>query len=168
MGYETKSFGRDPEIDYTPMIDMTFQLITFFMFTLNFEQADFSERVVLPLSELAKPPEGAVDRVITLQLASRAVATDPNVQPPLLPQPLLIYNGQERPVLELKKIMEDEKEWEKRVLRTTGKKEDEWKNTLIIIRADMDTKTGDVQELIKVSQGVGFEKFVLRATQQVK
>lgn len=168
MAFESKGFGRDPDIDYTPMIDMTFQLITFFMFTLNFSQADFSERVSLPLSELAKPPEAALDRVITLQLAARGPSPDGKQPGPLLAQPVLIYNGQDQPVGDLKRIMENEKEWEKRVLRTEGKKEEDWKNTLIIIRADSDAKTGDVQGLIKAAQTVGFEKFVLRATQEVK
>ena len=37
----------------------------------------------------------------------------------------------------------------------------------IIIRADADAEHGVVQELIKVSQDVGFEKFALRAKQAV-
>ena len=48
------------EIDYTPMIDMTFQLIAFFMILINFEAADRTSSVQLPASVLAKPPETAV------------------------------------------------------------------------------------------------------------
>ena len=43
------------DIDMTPMIDVTFQLITFFIFTLNFSNAVQDDRVQLPLSQLAKP-----------------------------------------------------------------------------------------------------------------
>ena len=43
------------DIDMTPMIDMTFQLITFFVFTLNFSTAVQDDRVQLPMSQLAKP-----------------------------------------------------------------------------------------------------------------
>ena len=46
------------DIDMTPMIDMTFQLITFFVFTLNFSTAVQDDRVQLPVSQLAKPAEG--------------------------------------------------------------------------------------------------------------
>ena len=37
-----------PEIDMTPMIDIVFQLITFFMVINNFDQNEADERVSLP------------------------------------------------------------------------------------------------------------------------
>ena len=43
------------EGDLTPMIDMTFQLIAFFMVLINFTEADQDERIKLPTSVLAKP-----------------------------------------------------------------------------------------------------------------
>ena len=43
------------EADLTPMIDMTFQLIAFFMVLVNFSETEADARVVLPESELAKP-----------------------------------------------------------------------------------------------------------------
>ncbi|MFM8727106.1 MAG: ExbD/TolR family protein, partial [Planctomycetaceae bacterium] len=45
-----------PEIDMTPMIDIVFQLITFFMVINNFDQNEADERVSLPRDQLAKPP----------------------------------------------------------------------------------------------------------------
>ena len=39
------------EMDMTPMIDVVFQLITFFMLITNFEQTQADERVKLPISE---------------------------------------------------------------------------------------------------------------------
>ena len=39
------------EGDLTPMIDMTFQLIAFFMVLINFSQTESNERVVLPSSQ---------------------------------------------------------------------------------------------------------------------
>ena len=45
-----------PEIDMTPMIDIVFQLITFFMVISNFDQNQADERVTLPRDQLAKPP----------------------------------------------------------------------------------------------------------------
>ena len=38
------------ELDYTPMIDMTFQLIAFFMILINFSDAEQDQRVQLPSS----------------------------------------------------------------------------------------------------------------------
>lgn len=43
------------EADMTPMIDMTFQLIAFFMIVTNFEQTQADERVKLPADQLARP-----------------------------------------------------------------------------------------------------------------
>jgi biopolymer transport protein ExbD len=54
----------------TPMIDMTFQLITFFMFVMNFSEAEQDDRIQLPMSQLAKPVDGPVEKPITLQLAN--------------------------------------------------------------------------------------------------
>ena len=56
------------EGDMTPMIDMTFQLIAFFMVLINFSEADQSEKIKLPKSELAKPAEKPPTSPITLQL----------------------------------------------------------------------------------------------------
>ena len=49
---------------------------------------------------------------------------------------------------------------EQYMLRTRGKNE---KDATIIIRAHRDAQTGMVQNVIKVCQEVGFEKFTLRA-----
>jgi biopolymer transport protein ExbD len=57
-------------MDTTPMIDVTFQLLAFFMFVLNFSQVDQDQRIKLPLSELARPPDVAYVEPLTIQLAS--------------------------------------------------------------------------------------------------
>ena len=44
-----------PEVDMTPMIDIVFQLIAFFMVITNFEQTQADERVKLPEDQLARP-----------------------------------------------------------------------------------------------------------------
>ena len=41
------------EGDMTPMIDMVFQLIAFFMVVVNFSEVDQNELIRLPSSELA-------------------------------------------------------------------------------------------------------------------
>lgn len=45
------------EADLTPMIDMTFQLIAFFMIVINFSDAERSDEIQLPKSEIAKPTD---------------------------------------------------------------------------------------------------------------
>src|SRR2546426_9743508 len=56
------------ELDYTPMIDMTFQLIAFFMILINFSDAETDDRVQLPSSAIAKPPSAPSETLITIQM----------------------------------------------------------------------------------------------------
>lgn len=143
MGMKLKKEGPEPvELDMTPMIDMTFQLIAFFMILNNFEQSETDARVVLPASALAKPPEAPFESPITVQMTKEG-------------QPLLggqIYADRQALIPMLKN--------EKFVLEAQNKSIG---NATIIIRAHKFCKTGDVQDLIKVCQEVGYEKFTLRA-----
>jgi len=130
------------EIDMTPMIDICFQLLTFFVFILNFEGAEQDSRVMLPASELAKPPLQADEVPITLQVTKEGH---------------VLAGGQEFPTPEAAKSLLNV---EKTVLEQRGKSVGD---ANIIIRAHKDAKTGDVQKLIKTAQEVQFEKFSLRA-----
>ena len=55
------------EGDLTPMIDMTFQLIAFFMVLINFTQSEQNDKVKLPSSVLAKPAKAPLEFPITLR-----------------------------------------------------------------------------------------------------
>jgi len=129
------------DIDMTPMIDMTFQLITFFMFVMNFSEAEQDDRIQLPLSQLAKPVDGPVDKPITLQLTSKGS---------------VIYAGEMVGLRDIGGYLEREKS----IIMDAGK---EPNAATVIVRADGDSKTGEVQEIIKICQEKGFEKFALRA-----
>jgi biopolymer transport protein ExbD len=129
------------DIDMTPMIDMTFQLITFFMFVMNFSEAEQDDRIQLPLSQLAKPVDGPVEKPITLQLANNGS---------------VIYAGEMIGLRDVGGYLEQEKS----VMIDAGK---EPNTATVIVRADGRAKTGEVQEIIKICQEKGFEKFALRA-----
>ncbi|NCY01683.1 MAG: biopolymer transporter ExbD [Planctomycetia bacterium] len=129
------------DIDMTPMIDMTFQLITFFMFVMNFSEAEQDDRIQLPMSQLAKPVDGPVEKPITLQLATNGS---------------VIYAGEMIGLGDVGGYLEREKS----VLIEAGK---EPSTATVIVRADGRAKTGEVQEIIRICQEKGFEKFALRA-----
>jgi biopolymer transport protein ExbD len=138
------------ECDMTPMIDMTFQLIAFFMVLLNFAEGDMDERIHLPSSELAKPGDIPLESPITLQLTKGGT---------------VLLGGEEVPVARVGSYLQREKEY--LVFRADKKeKAQAVAKATIIIRADADAKTGVVQELIKAAQKLGFEKFLLRARQE--
>jgi biopolymer transport protein ExbD len=132
------------EADMTPMIDMTFQLIAFFMVLINFSDAETNDRIKLPSSELAKPPDAPLETPITLQLTKEGT---------------VLYSADELTVAGLKTPLMRERNLIERMKKSVTE-------ATIVIRADAETKTGVVQEVIKVSQEAGFEKFVMRAMQK--
>ena len=134
-----KTEGSD--IDMTPMIDVTFQLITFFMFTMNFTEAEQDQRIQLPTSQVAKPMENSDIDPLTLQLMEDG---------------RVIYNCEPVALLALGDYLENEKA----VMLAASK---EPSAATVVVRADGRAKTGEVQQIIRSCQEKGFDKFVLRA-----
>jgi biopolymer transport protein ExbD len=133
-----------PEPDMTPMIDMTFQLIAFFMVLLNFGEGEQDARIRLPSSQLAKPPEVALEAPLVLQLTDSGH---------------VIFSGEPIPIASLDGPLRAEKKF----MEYNGRKPED---TSVILRADADAKTGIVQEVIQKCQENGFENFALRAKQE--
>ena len=142
---EKREYGG--EGDMTPMIDMTFQLIAFFMVLLNFTDAEQDQRIKLPLSELARPPDEAYQEPLTVQLMSAGDA---------------ILGTDEIPFAQLPAALQTEAQYirareDKRITDVT-----------VIIRAAADVQTGLVQEVIQMCQNAEFDTFALRARQSDK
>ena len=133
------------EGDMTPMIDMTFQLIAFFMVLVNFSEADQNARIRLPSSQLAKPPDAPLESPITLQLTKEGTVMLGGIDTPIAGLPPLLLR--ERQLIDV----------------TPGRSV---KTATIIIRADRTAKTGIVQKVIEICQETRFEKFALRAKQE--
>jgi biopolymer transport protein ExbD len=132
------------EADMTPMIDMTFQLIAFFMVLIKFSEAETSQKVQLPLSELAKPPEKAPDHFVTIQVTAYKTG---------------IIRGNEQAIdggLETLIQREADIVRKKPGAGSPGA-------ATVIIRAHKDCPTGAVQEIVAMAQKAQFEKFALRA-----
>jgi biopolymer transport protein ExbD len=145
-----------PEPDMTPMIDCVFQLITFFMVVINFENTQADERVKLPDSELAKPPKVKLEEELVLNVGfirnkdgSRAIQ-----------QPFVFYPGKDTLVADIAPILKREKD-QYRLKHPKGPIK-----MTVVIRADGEVPTGQIQELIKACQDQQFEKFVLKAMEK--
>lgn len=133
------------EGDLTPMIDMTFQLIAFFMVLINFTQTEQHQRIQLPDSTLAKPPDGPIEHAVILHLTKEGT---------------VIHGGQEYAIVGLRPLLLKEAS----ILKLQNKKPSD---ATVIIRAHMDAKTGRVQQVIKICQENRFDRFALRAKEDV-
>jgi len=128
-------------MDMTPMIDVTFQLIAFFMFVLNFSEVDTDQRINLPASELARPPDAPYAQPLTVQMTANDT---------------ILFAGDEMVPAALQSALMREAQ----IIRAYPNKK--LSDVTIVIRADRLAKTGKVQEVIQMCQKAGFDMFALR------
>lgn len=134
------------EADLTPMIDMTFQLIAFFMVLINFSQSEQNDKVVLPISELAKPIDAPIEFPIIVHLTS---------------EDAVVIGGDTVSLEALRSRLDPEIA----LLKLDGKSA---ADANIIIRSHQTSPGGRVQDLINRCQDLGFEKFALRVKEEIK
>ncbi len=159
MKFKSSGGGGVVEPDMTPMIDVVFQLVTFFMIITNFEQTQADERVKLPADQLAKPPAIVKRDELIVNIGFKR----DTVGSLLDPQPFVFWNGVDVRVEQMQPNFERE-------ARLTSAKhgQDKIKDTTITIRADADTPTGLVQAVIKLAQESGYERFTLKSNSEDK
>ena len=132
-----------PELDMTPMIDVVFQLIAFFMLINKFEQAEIDERVTQPKDQLAVPP--AVQRKNAVMLnfgylrSKEGAITDTT--------PYFFFGDELVPMQGVRPRLVQESQFYKTIGTSL-------EDVTIEIRADSDIPTGMVQELIQISTAV--------------
>ena len=135
------------EGDLTPMIDMTFQLIAFFMLLINFSEVDRAEEIMLPTSVMAIPPEERPDYQIILNLE---------------PGGSVKFQGQLIDDIDsLRPILKQEKS------NATREKVNNPADIAVVIRAHENTPTGLVQRLIVKCQEEQLESFSLRVKEKI-
>ena len=155
-----KSSKSDPpDVDMTPMIDIVFQLIAFFMVITNFEQTQADERVKLPRDTLAKPPTVKREDKLVLNIGfnrdkqGNIIADDTGYTGPLL------FIGEDNVRIDAS----GEKLAAERAYFETI--ETPLEDVTVELRADAIVPTGDVQKLIQICQEQQFQRFALKATQ---
>jgi biopolymer transport protein ExbD len=144
--FTKKATVEEVAIDMTPMIDMVFQLIIFFMLLINFEDGEQNEEIQLPASTLARPPEAPPEFPIVLHVTKAGT---------------VLYSDKDVPIGGMGLYMRQEREQ----LKSQG-----GETATVIIRADATSLAGKVQELIQICQDPrngGFDRFVLRVKEDV-
>ena len=140
--------NRSSEIqegDLTPMIDMTFQLIAFFMVLINFSQVERSEEIMLPSSMLAKPPLEPPEFQILLNLRKDGT---------------VILTGREiENFPALKPILD-------RQVENAKRRKIKPEEINVIVRAHRDAPMRQVQKLISTCQDSKLESFSLRVMER--
>jgi biopolymer transport protein ExbD len=148
MGSEIRA-----EPNLTPLLDVVFQLITFFMLVINFSTENYDQRVRLPVAESARPVEDAQ------QIAEDRLVLNIDHEGHLL------INGEVQPLHKAIQTIKHQADLVKLNLKVGGVKLDANGGlpTTIVLRADKDTSFSSLNNLIKACQSNGFRKFALKA-----
>jgi biopolymer transport protein ExbD len=142
MRFKNRRPLEDFQGDLTPMIDMTFQLIAFFMVLINFTKVEQDQRITLPASELAQPPDVPYAEPLTIQITEDET---------------ILFAHDE---LEMDGLL-PALQREANIIKAYGDNKN-LSDVTVIIRADQTVRTGVVQEAIQACQEARFETFALR------
>ena len=141
------------EPNLTPLLDIVFQLITFFMLVINFSKDNFDARIKLPVAGSARPQDDAdklqEDRLV-LNVNSKG---------------LLLYNGRVLTENEADDAIKVEAELAKANMKALKGVVDPAAGLpgRVVIRADRDTNFTHLFALITKCQSHGYQKFDLKA-----
>jgi biopolymer transport protein ExbD len=140
------------EPNLTPLLDVVFQLITFFMLCINFSKDNYDQRVRLPVAGSARPVDAAKaaeDRLV-LNIDNKGQ---------------LLFNGQVYDTDGAIRQIDIQAQLVRLNAKVSGLKIDDTTGlpTTIVIRADRDMQFAQLYRLITACQDKGFRKFALKA-----
>lgn len=143
------SSAASAEPNLTPILDMVFQLITFFMLVINFKAASMDLDLKLPVVGSARPVDsGGRDDLLILNVNSKGE--------------LKVYG---QLIADVKGYIQNEAQASLLVARQTNpqlKVGDELPST-VVIRADQNTAFSMLNGIITACQQNGFRNFALKA-----
>jgi biopolymer transport protein ExbD len=150
-GSVTSQLKAEPNL--TPLLDVVFQLITFFMLVINFSSENYDQRVRLPVAGSARPVED--EKRVSEDRLVLNVDHDGH----------LLIGGEVQPFNQAVQTIRHQADLVKLNLKAAGLKPDASGGlpTTIVFRADKDTSFASVLSLIKACQTNGFRKFALKA-----
>jgi biopolymer transport protein ExbD len=144
------------EPNLTPLLDVVFQLITFFMLVINFSNENYDQRVRLPVAGSARPVED--EKIVSEDRLILNVDSDGH----------LLFGGEAQPLHKAIQTIKRQADLIKINLKAGGQKLDASGSlpTTVVLRGDKDTTFASVLSLIKACQTNGFRKFALKAMTQ--
>jgi biopolymer transport protein ExbD len=151
--------GKDVGFDLTPMIDIVFQLIIFFMVSLAFAESQAEARLILPAADMAKPPDAVEKDMFTFNVVD-LLARGPNGNLIFAGKPPYVVNGVYVSGEELLKRLKDEAELSR------SESQDGKVQRGIIIRGDKDAAWAYILAAMKLCQEAGFTKVYLKAMEK--
>jgi biopolymer transport protein ExbD len=147
----SSEFKAEPNL--TPLLDVVFQLITFFMLVINFSSENYDQRVRLPVAESARP----VDDEARVSEDRLVLNVDKEGH--------LLINGEVQPLHKALQTIKHQADLVKLNLRASGAKTQPAGTlpTTIILRVDRDATCASLLSLIKACESQGFRKFRFKA-----
>src|SRR5262249_15838854 len=139
-GPVTTELKAEPNL--TPLLDVVFQLITFFMLVINFSNENYDQRVRLPVAGSARPVE-----------ATKSVSDDRLVLH-IDPEGHLLFGGEVQPLHKAIQTIKHQADLIKINLKAGGQKLDSSGSlpTTVVLRGDKDVDSASVLNLIKTCQ----------------
>ena len=139
--------AEQAEPNLTPILDMVFQLITFFMLVINFQSAALDMSLKLPVVGSARPTDKGAEDLLVLNVNTKGE--------------LMVYGRVQDPV----KCLASEATATRRASELKGKKLKQGDDlpTLVVVRADFKTPFDLLNKVLTECQKYGFRKFALRA-----
>ena len=147
------SSGKDVGFEMTPMIDIVFQLIIFFMVSLAFTESQVEARLTLPAADAAKPPESIEQDMFTFNVVD-VTRPGANFATPFIISAVHVTEE------ELLSRLKDEAE----LSRSASARNKVERG--IIIRGDKDTAWAYILVAMKRCQEAGFTKVYLQAMEK--
>jgi biopolymer transport protein ExbD len=139
------------EPNLTPMLDMVFQLITFFMLVINFRAASVDPSIRLPKIGSARPVANSAENdVLVLNIAADGR--------------LNVYGQAQDPYVLLRREAEAELA-KSRTQNHTLQLGSELPTT-VVVRADKQTEFTKVNQILMACQELGFRKISLKVLDQ--
>jgi biopolymer transport protein ExbD len=151
MSASASKMSAEPNL--TPLLDVVFQLITFFMLVINFSNDNNDQRVKLPVAGTAAP----VDEKEKVDEDRLVLNVDE--------QGHLLFNGETLTTNNAIKEIKHQADLVRLNLRAAGRKlkPGDPLPTTVVLRGHKDASCGSLMPLITACQANGFLKFSLKA-----